>query len=98
VRSDSVALDDQPSRERAGARLAPWAIFLGSGLLVVLLACLCSFSGLDLGLGPAPVIVQTLPVTTPLCGTWYTTSTDVVNDGGLEAVAALSPIDIWTVG
>jgi hypothetical protein len=65
---------------------------------VVLLAGLCSVSGLDLGLGPVPVIVQTLPVTTPLCGTWHTTSTAQVVYGGLNAVTAFSATDVWTVG
>ena len=83
---------------RAAARRPLWAIFLGSGVLVVLLAGLCRVSGLDLGLGPAPVIVQTLPVTTPLCGTWHTTSTARVYDGGLNAIATLSGTDVWTVG
>jgi hypothetical protein len=65
---------------------------------VILLAGLCRVSGLDLGLGPVPVIVQTLPVTTPLCGTWHTTSTARVFDGGLNAIVTLSGTDVWTVG
>ena len=83
---------------RASTRRRPWAIFLGSGLLVVLLAGLCNVSGLDWGLGPVPVILQTLPVTTPLCGTWHTTSTAQVVYGGLNAVTAFSATDVWTVG
>ena len=41
---------------------------------------------------------QTLPVHSPICGTWQADTVQRVNDGGLKAAAVVSPTEIWAVG
>ena len=43
-------------------------------------------------------IHQAMLVDSPICGTWQADTVQRVNLGGLEAVAVVSPTDIWAVG